>query len=101
MFVLLLKNLEPNSAQGLGHHHLPEGRGFIGEAIYSGLALPRSLAPRDPLAIPNSSGALARGEAPVARGAWTDASMSSVTAPKAPQLSVGDICHVWSDDGAK
>jgi hypothetical protein len=74
---------------------------FIAEATDTGLALPISPAPRDPSAhLPDNSGALSRDEAPVARGAWTDASISPVTAAKGPQVSARGICHAWSDDGA-
>jgi hypothetical protein len=74
---------------------------FIAEAMDTGLALPISPALRDPSAhLPDNSGALSRDEAPVARGAWIDASMSPVTAAKGPQVSVRGICHAWSEDGA-
>jgi hypothetical protein len=60
MFVMCLKNLEPNCARLSVITIFPYAEAFIAEAIDSGSALPTSPAPRDPLAhLLNDSGVLA------------------------------------------
>lgn len=60
MFVMCLKNLEPNCARVSVITIFPYAEAFIAEAIDSGSALPTTPAPQDPLAhLPKDSGALA------------------------------------------